>query len=426
MSAFIPDTSSQDRPIAPRSRLRRQGPWIAGALVAAVLLAVSLPALKRAFASGASVSEARLAIATVDRGPFRRDLAAEGKVVAAVSPTLYAPAPGALSLRVHAGDEVKKGQVLAVVDDPQLVVKLAQETSSLATAKADVAKSEVDAKVQHAALQGALDDASVDKETAENDLARQQKAFEAGAVSDQQVSHARDTLRKATIAFQQASSGRGLADDSLRLEVEAKQLALARQELQVKELQRELDMMQVRSPIDGRVGQIVAADRANVAKDAALVSVVDLSVLEVQMQVPESFARELSPGLPGEISGAGHTWKATVGSISPEVVDGQVAARLQFVDSPPRELRQNQRLGVRVLLDQRENVLSVPRGAFVDEGGGNSAYVVRDGVAVKQSIRLGARGIDRVEILSGLQPGDRVVISGAEAFRDAPSVALAR
>jgi HlyD family secretion protein len=115
-----------------------------------------------------------------------------------------------------------------------------------------------------------------------------------------------------------------------------------------------------------------------------------------------------------------------VGSISPEVVDGQVAARLQFVGPPPRELRQNQRLAVRVLLDQRESVLSVPRGSFVDEGGGNAAYVVRDDLAVKQPIRLGARGIDRVEILSGLQPGDRVVISGADAFHDAPSVALAR
>jgi HlyD family secretion protein len=426
MSAFIPDTSSQDRPLARRSRLRRYWPWGAAALVVIVVLALGLPALKGALSSGSSVSESRLVIATVERGPFRRDLSAEGKVVAAVSPTLYAPAAGALTLRVHAGDEVTKGQVLAVVDDPELVVKLAQERSNAATAKADLAKSEVDAKVQHAAWQSALDNAAVDRQTAANDLARQQKAFEAGAVSDQQVSHASDTLRKATITYEQASSGRGLADDSLRLDVEAKRLALARQELQVKELQRELDQMQIRSPIDGRVGQIVAADRANVAKDAALISVVDLSVLEVQMQVAESFARELSPGLPGEISGAGHTWKATVGSISPEVVDGQVAARLQFVGPPPRELRQNQRLAVRVLLDQRESVLSVPRGSFVDEGGGNAAYVVRDDLAVKQPIRLGARGIDRVEILSGLQPGDRVVISGADAFHDAPSVALAR
>jgi HlyD family secretion protein len=103
MSAFLPDTSATDRPIAPRSRLRRHARWIAVVLVVAVVLAVAAPAIRRAFSSDTSISESRLVIATVDRGPFRRDLAAEGKVVAAVSPTLYAPAAGALTLRVHAG-----------------------------------------------------------------------------------------------------------------------------------------------------------------------------------------------------------------------------------------------------------------------------------------------------------------------------------
>jgi len=81
---------------------------------------------------------------------------------------------------------------------------------------------------------------------------------------------------------------------------------------------------------------------------------------------------------------------------------------------------------VRVLLDQRPDVLSVRAGAFVDESGGAYAYVVRDGVAQKTPIRLGARSVDRVEILSGLQAGDRVVISGAENFHGAPTAAITR
>jgi HlyD family secretion protein len=90
----------------------------------------------------------------------------------------------------------------------------------------------------------------------------------------------------------------------------------------------------------------------------------------------------------------------------------------------PENLRQNQRLSVRVLLDQRPDVLSVRSGSFIDESGGRYAYVVRDGVAVKTPVRLGARSVDRVEILSGLKPGDRVVVSGADNFHAEPTVGL--
>jgi HlyD family secretion protein len=79
---------------------------------------------------------------------------------------------------------------------------------------------------------------------------------------------------------------------------------------------------------------------------------------------------------------------------------------------------------VRVLLDQRDNVLSVARGSFVDEGGGRIAYVLRDGVAEKRAIKLGAQSLAKVEVLEGLQPGERIVISGADHFRGAERVVI--
>ena len=103
---------------------------------------------------------------------------------------------------------------------------------------------------------------------------------------------------------------------------------------------------------------------------------------------------------------------------------GEVAARLRFAGTTPKELRQNQRLSVRVLLDHRENVLTVQRGSFVDESGGSYAYVVRDGIATKTPIRVGASSIDKVEILDGLKQGDRIVISGTDNFKNADRVAI--
>ena len=420
---MIRDTSSQDTVLVrPKGRRR----LVVGTVVVAAiaLTAWSLPQARRLLDTNGSVSVERLGLDDVGRGPFVRDIQAEGRVVAAFSPTLFAPQAGAVTLQVHAGDSVKKGQVLATIASPDLAAKLAQELATADTLQTDTLRARVEAGEQRAALQGARENAAIDVKAAETDLTRQQRAFDAGAAAGMQVDHARDALEKARIALSHAEAGLHSKDDSLKFDVQAREQAHARQVLLVDDLKRQVAELAVRSPVDGQVGQLFVAERASVAKDAQLLTVIDLTQLEVQMQVAESFARDLAVGMPGEIAGNGQTWKARVSGISPEVVANQVAARLRFDGAMPEQLRQNQRLSVRVLLDRRPDVLSVRAGTFIDESGGQYAYVVRDGVAVKTPVRLGARSVDRVEILSGLKPGDRVVVSGAENFHAAPTVGL--
>jgi HlyD family secretion protein len=426
-TAMIPDTSAQDRPIAAAPRgWRRRLPLALVAVAAIVAIALAAPTLHGMLGNERSVSAARLVVATVERGPFVRDVAGEGRVVAAFAPTVVAPHAGTAELHVHAGDSVTTQQVLATIASPDLTSRLAQERSAADAMRTEALRAEVDARQRRGALHTTAENARIDLVTAENDLARQQRAFDAGAVSGMQVDRARDTLEKARIASSTAKSAQGLADESLRFDIEAKKLAHQRQLLVVADLERQVAALSVRSPIDGQVGQVFVAERASVAADAQLLTVVDLSALEVQMQVPESFARDLAIGMPGEIGGNGRTWKAAVSSISPEVVQGLVAARLRFVGETPQQLRQNQRLTVRVLMDRRDGVLMVRRGPFVEESGGAWAYRVIDGVAEKVAVRLGASSTSHVEVLSGLNEGDRVVVSGADAFAGATRVAISR
>ncbi len=420
----IRDTSAQDRLIERKPSKRARMLWIGGAIAVVVVVALLAPAVKRMMSTDASVSASRIVIATVERGPFVRDIAAEGRVVAAISPTMYASSPGAVTLQVKAGDTVKKGQVLAVIDSPELTNKLLQEQSNADAMQVDYERAQIDARKQRLELQKAHDNAEIDQKTAESDLQRNQKAFDKGAVAQMAVAHAQDTLEKAQIALKHATEDMSLNNDSLNFDVKAKKLAWERQQLLVKDLQRQVDDLNVRSPVDGQVGQLFVAPRATVAKDAQLLSVIDLSALEVEVKVPESFARDLAPGMGADISGSGGDWKGAVSAISPEVVDGEVAARVRFVGAKPEHLRQNQRLSVRIVLDQRNNVLTVARGSFVDESGGNYAYVVRNGIAVKTPIRVGASSVDKVEILQGLKEGDRVVVSGTDAFNGAQRVAI--
>ncbi|MEJ6003311.1 efflux RND transporter periplasmic adaptor subunit [Paucibacter soli] len=423
---MIRDTSAQDQ-LLPQGPRRGRRIAIAAAAISCVgLVAWAAPGLKRQFSADQSISAARLSLASVELGPLTRDVAGDGKVVAAVSPTLFAGNAGAVSLLVQAGDAVKREQVLARIASPELTARLAQERSNADALKSELLRAEADARQQIAQAQSLLETNQIAFQTAQNDLKRQTQAFEAGATAGMQVDLARDALARAQVALKQAQGLLGLKDDALKFELQAKRQAHERQLLQVRELERQVEELQVRSPVDGQVGQLFVTERSSVAKDAKLLSVIDLSALEVQMQVAESFARELTPGMGGEISSGSQKWKGVVSSISPEVVNNEVAARLRFEGPRPEQLRQNQRLSVRVLLDQRERVLSVARGSFIEEGGGRFAYVVQGGQAVKRAIRLGAQSLAKVEVLEGLVAGERIVISGAEAFKGAERVNISQ
>ena len=163
----------------------------------------------------------------------------------------------------------------------------------------------------------------------------------------------------------------------------------------------------------------------NVAANGPVLSVVDLSRFEVEMKVPESFARELAIGMPAQVASNGATFAAEIAAVSPEVVNGEVTARVRFAGGrQPPGLRQNQRLSVRVVMDTRRDVLMVERGPFVEQDGGRSAYLVDGSSAVRTPIQTGAASLDAVEIVSGLKAGDRIVVSGTDQFDNADRVRL--
>jgi HlyD family secretion protein len=153
---------------------------------------------------------------------------------------------------------------------------------------------------------------------------------------------------------------------------------------------------------------------------------VDLSAFEVELTVPETFAHDLALGMPAEIHNGSDKFKGELSSVSPEVVNGQVTARVRFADVKPAGLRQNQQLTTRILLDEHPNVLMVERGPFVDTGAGRVAYVINGDVAERRAIQVGATSLNAVEIATGVKEGERLVISGTDEFKGAERVVIAR
>lgn len=421
---MLRDTKAQDRILEPPGLVRRHWKVATALLVGITALGILLIFLARFSGAAISVDRARLSIATVERGSFIRDVAADGQVVATVSPTLYASAPGTVTLKVHAGDTVTKGQVLASIDSADLTAKLSQEDATLQGLRIDWERAKLDAEHKLMQLRDAYEQAQVDQKTAQRESDRSRKAYELGSFSELQALKAQDALEKAEFTLGQAKISYEAQPKENRFDVDSKKSLLDRQQYVVEDLKHQVDRLDIRSPVDGQIGQVQIADRANVAKDTPLLTVVDLSALEVEIKVAESLARDLRPGMTADLEGDGRHWQGSVGGVSPEVVNSQVTTRVRFATQKPVGLRQSQRLSTRILIDRRESVLMVDRGAFVDQDGGGVAYLVHGNVAERHPIRLGATSIAKVEILGGLAAGDQIVVSGTDAFNGADRVIL--
>ncbi len=417
-------TEGQDAPVQDTRPHWRRHPWLyigGGALVLVIALLVWL--LTQWSDLKNTVSADRIRVVTVTKGHFVRDVAAQGTVIAAVNPTLFSIAPGTISYSVRAGDTVTKGQALATLDSPALRNEFERERATLDSLNAALDRQEIEIRRQIMLSQQHADLAKVAITAAEREKKRAQSAWDERVISERDYKRALDDLDTAKLNFDHASATAGLERDSLALELRTKRLERDRQALVVQNLKSRVDELTVRSPVDGMVANLGQTEKAHVAESAPLITVVDLTAFEVEFQVAETYARDIKTGMTSEITLDGRTHSGLVTAISPEVRQSQVTGRVKFAGTQPPGLRQNQRAAVRIVLDERNDVVKFERGSFIDDAT-RALYVVRGDRAVRMPVELGAASVAEVEVVRGLAAGDRVIVSDLRDFNDADEIVI--
>jgi HlyD family secretion protein len=409
---MIKDTSAQDVVISPKSNKMK-----AAIVVAAIALIIAFAANAFIFDSKASRSFDRssVQIATVELGDLIRDVSANGRIVAANAPQVYSPEQGFVELKVSAGDSVQVGQVIAVVESPELTNELQQQRSEMDRLEGELSRQELDSRSQALQLTKQLDIAQVDLEAAQRENRRAQASIQNNLISQIDFEKAVDDLARAKLTQKHAKEEVAIAKDRLQFELDSARSRLARQSLVVAELERKIAQLNIEASVNGVVGNLLVQTKALVAKNDALMTLVDLSAYEVELNVAESYANDIAIGMPVEIKVAGKTVMGTLSAISPEVESRQVKTRVRFDEDSVEGIRQNQQVSSRILLDNKLQVVKVRRGSFM-QSGGFVAYKVEGDIATRIDISIGASSMREVEILSGLQANDQIIISNYDEF----------
>ncbi|WP_448212151.1 efflux RND transporter periplasmic adaptor subunit [Colwellia sp. MEBiC06753] len=426
----IADTSGQDVVISPSTKKKT---WIVSAVVGAsliTLIGLATPAISSWSSSDTTISRDRIRLATVTRGDLVRDLSVQGRVVAAVSPRLYATGQGTITFEVDAGDKVVKDQVLAVIESPELTNQLEQEQASLQKQTLDLERQKIQARKAALENQKAVDLAKVTLVAADREKRRADKAYKFNSISQIDFEKAQDDLQNAQLVFKHAEQDAALNQESLAFEIKTVQLLVDRQALLVDELQRKVDELTLRSPVNGIVGNLAVKQKNQVSRNQPILSVVDLSEFELEVDIPESYADDMAIGMGAEVSINGETYAANLVTISPEIENNQVTGRVRFAASSgagqPDGLRQNQRLTTRILMENKPGVLMVRRGQFLESSSGRFAYKVNGDIAQKVTIETGARSLSNVEINQGLAEGDVIIVSSTDQFNSADKVLISQ
>ena len=421
-------TAAQDQTIDPAvAQTKHRRMIVIGASAGLIVLLLTAWLVHRWMDSATIVPRARVRIAEVTVGRFVRDVSAQGTIVAAVSPTLYAPSAGTVTLIAKPGAKVAKGELLATIDSPELRNEYQRERATLDSLNTDLERQRIEVRRKVLANQQAADLANVQIKAAQREFQRAQSSWDLKVISERDYQRARDDLSAAELNYHHAVENASLDEEGLGFEVKTRRLERDRQNFVVENLSRRVAELEVKAPVAGMVGNVAVRQKAAVVENTPIITVVDLSAFEVEFQMPESYADTVGAEMPAEVNLGSVTVPGAVIAVSPEVNQGLVTGRVRFTQGNPPGLRQSQRVAVRVVMDQREQVVKLERGSFADSvatDGSAVAYVLRGDRAVRRKVMLGAVAIGEVEVLSGLKAGEQVVISGLDDVDRAPVVRL--
>lgn len=410
--------------------VRRSGNWrlrifvvvvAVGIVTASILL---YPSFDRWVSADRSIELDRLRLGTVSRGDLLRDVSVQGRIIAADRPTLVSPAQGVLSLLVKAGDEVHRDMVLAQVDSPELQNSLEQERSTQQSLRAELERLQIVNHQTELRNQQEIDLLEVKLRADQRAMERAKSLFEQGLGNAMDYQKAVDDLEVTRLELTHARENAKLDRETMQFESRTKELALHRQQLIVQDLERKVGRLEVVSPVDGLVSRVEVRDKDTVQPNQALISVVDLSRFEVEVLVPENYGDEIGIGTSAMVLFEGVEYSGDVKSLSPEVENSQFKGIVEFSQNPPGTLKQNQRVSTRLILDSRSNVITAPRGPFLESMGGRQVYVVADRIAELRPITVGSVSVTEVEITSGLEEGEKIVLSDMTRFNGAERILL--
>lgn len=407
-----------DRQIEKKSFLRRYAWYIAAAAALAALLVWIVLGTS---ANTTTVDASDITISDVTRGKFDDYVRLNGQVLP-IQVVQISPEEGGIVREkvVEEGTRVRKGDVILRLSNSNLDLQILNAEAELAEKQNLLRNTQV--AMQQDRLNNRTEQATLD-----TDCDRKRRAYEQNARLYKERLISKEVYLQSREDYNLARRKQSLISQRLKQDSIYRHVQMAQMEDNLDNMRKNVllvrdrkNKLEVRSAIDGELGLLDVELGQNIAAGQNIGQINDLSDFKVQAQIDEHYIDRVRPGLSASFSRDGKIYRLRVRKVYPEVRNGTFRTDFVFVGERPAQMRSGQTFYVELALGKSQQATLIPRGTFFQTTGGNWIFVLdKSGrKAYRRNISIARQNPQYYEVTDGLEPGERVITSGYEAFKD--------
>lgn len=390
--------------------------WMGGVVVLFVLWL-----LVRDNQSVLRVNSQTLSMGQVTRGEFNDYIRVTGQVMP-MTTIQISPLEGGVveTIVAEEGSKVKKGDVILILNNESLDLQILNAEADLAEKENILRNTMISMEQQKLSLRQDMLQLGVE-------VRRLKRAYDSSKELYQEKLIAKEEWLKAEEDYLLALDKLELVknrsqQDSLYRTVQIEQMEESLQNMRRNMLmiRKRKDNLTIKAPIDGELGLLDVVLGQSISAGTKVGQINNLDSYKIEAQVDEHYIDRVTSGLVAQFERQDEKYSTVIRKVYPEVRDGKFKADFKFDGQQPANIRIGQTYYLNLQLGQPEEALLIPRGTFYQKTGGRWIYVVsEDGTqAVKREIRIGRQNPQYYEVLEGLEPGERVIVSGYDSFGD--------
>ena len=407
-----------DRQIEKKSFLRRYAWYVAAAAALAALLVWIVLGTT---ASTMTIDATDITISDVTRGKFDDYVRLNGQVLP-IQVVQISPEEGGIVREkvVEEGTRVRKGDVILRLSNSNLDLQILNAEAELAEKQNLLRNTQV--AMQQDRLNNRTEQATLD-----TDCDRKRRAYEQNARLYKERLISKEVYLQSREDYKLARRKQSLISQRLKQDSRYRHVQMAQMEDNLDNMRKNVllvrdrkNKLEVRSAIDGELGLLDVELGQNIAAGQNIGQINDLSDFKVQAQIDEHYIDRVRPGLSASFSRGGKIYRLRVRKVYPEVRNGTFRTDFVFVGVRPAQMRSGQTFYVELALGKSQQATLIPRGTFFQTTGGNWIFVLdKSGrKAYRRNISIARQNPQYYEVTDGLEPGERVITSGYEAFKD--------
>ena len=362
-----------------------------------------------------------LNVASVEQGEFNDYVRLTGSVQPMTTVQL-SPLESGVVERIVAeeGTQVKRGDVILEMSNNSLSMQILQSEADLAEKQNILRNTMISMEQERLALRQ-------EKLQLDLEVSRLKRTFEQNQSLYNDKLLAREDYLRSKEDYELAVGRRNLVlerqrQDSLYRSSQVTQMeeSLLSMQRNMELIRQRVDNLKVKAPIDGEVGMLDAVLGQSLQQGANIGQVNDLTTYKVQAQIDEHYIDRITTGLVASFERQDTRYEMQLRKVYPEVRNGQFKADFRFVGDAPENIRSGQTYYLNLQLGEAAEAILIPRGSFYQATGGKWIYVLdaTGEKAYRREIRIGRQNPQYYEVVEGLQPGEKVIVSSYDNFGD--------